>query len=114
MKYIMLVWKNGGTYRYIPIIFPNMFPHSDMAAMIMQHEIFKKENTSIELISAGDYNTIDGSCSGHSTTLGLKSRNAEDTKIISIYMYCHGIVYQMVDDFLSKETVPDEPTSLTS
>jgi hypothetical protein len=84
MKYIMFEHKR--TRQNIPVIFPNNVVHAVMAHALKHAEPFNQ----CALVSAGEYNGATGTCSGHSSTLKLTSRE-DDSTIISTMDYSHGI-----------------------
>lgn len=85
MKYI--VFKvNKPIKREIPVIFPDEFVHSDVAAMFMQNR------PSMKVVAAGDMSSLTMVCSGKSETLKKKSRGITDMNLITTYDYLHGIV----------------------
>ena len=85
MKYIIFQQKNPE--RKIAIIFPNDLTHSIMAESLLRSNI---EMCNAVPISAGEYNGIDGTCSGKSTTLNLKSNPEEDERLIQGLDYGFG------------------------
>jgi hypothetical protein len=80
----------GTVERKIPIVFPNLMVHKIVAAVsypLLQEHWPKAK---IELASAGDFNMIDGECSGRSESLGIESQ-PEDGHVIMNHDYFHGI-----------------------
>lgn len=89
MKYIVLRQNFGSFAKEIPVIFPDVLVHSDVA------ETMKRlpELRSADVISAGFVSSLDCdvACHGESTTLKLKSRGEQDSKFIKMYDYCHRV-----------------------
>lgn len=100
MKYIVLRTTNGDIVRDIPFIFPNHLVHADVAEALADMLIRKYASGSpatVQAISAGEISSLEiagdtHSCDGESTTLHLKSRGEEDSRMINTYDYYHGIV----------------------
>lgn len=90
MKYIMLQKHLGNNIiQRIPIIFPSNLVHEDVFYACKNIEGLE----STEIVSAGDFNTINCKCSGKSETLNVKSDSEEDSTIIFTYDYLYGIRY---------------------
>lgn len=88
-KYIVLEVdrKEAGLQR-LPIIFPDILVHADVAEAIMRLPNFVQHKATV--VSAGDC-SIEAQCSGHSETLNLNS-DAGDTDLINTFPYFHGIL----------------------
>ena len=74
----------------IPIIFPNVLNHDDMAKATHRNMIRNYNWTTVKVVSAGFINS-NGTCHGRSETLNIDSK-PEDTTIIKTYDYTHGMV----------------------
>lgn len=91
MKYIMLRRKySDGLIQEIPIVFPSMLVHADVAVAI--RDALYKYWPDIEIVRAGELGFIceTGWTSGKSESLGLES-DPEDCNIILGHDYFHGI-----------------------
>lgn len=108
MKYVVVRFRSQET----PIIFPNHFVHSQMAEalkrVMMEMSIAvmssrhpdipvsdlvaagDKIKEEIEVVSAGEC-LVQTICSGGSETLQVKSRGKEDSSMINMYDYLHGL-----------------------
>jgi hypothetical protein len=91
MKYVMFRVKHGAVSRDVPVMFPDILVHQEVARAMMPCMRRHFDNANISLVSAGDFDQMDCKCSGESTSLGLKAR-PEDGNIILTYAYLHGIV----------------------
>jgi hypothetical protein len=80
MKYIMFQTKDG---RKIPIIFPNLMVHSQVASKL--NDLIPDA----EVISAGEISLKVYKCYGHSTTLKVGVKKGDAT-LIHEYDYFHG------------------------
>lgn len=89
MKYVMFTMDFCGETRDVPIIFPDMLSHIDVA-MAVQSVCPELENATP--ISAGFVNSMDISVTPRdkSVTLGLASRT-QDGDTIRLYDYWHGM-----------------------
>lgn len=92
MKYIVLKTENM-IGRELPIIFPSILVHSDVAELMQTH-ISMTTRTKTKVVSAGEINLFGGEvlCSGKSTTLNISSRKDIDEELIKMYNYFHGVV----------------------
>lgn len=91
MKYLVLRAKTGGLTHEIPFIFPNNLVHRLVAGAV-KSTLRAHRYTAIECVSAGDYApSLDGACSGKSTTLSVESRGVEDERLIAMCDYGAGI-----------------------
>lgn len=97
MKYI--VFRSKKFARAFPVIFPDILVHADVADTIEMH-MRCHHNTDIEVVSAGELNLFgqEINCSGHSETLGIKSREETDDDLISGFNYHHGAIDPSLDD----------------
>lgn len=86
MKYIVFRTIDGR--QEIPIIFPNILVHIEVAQALA-----KLVKTS-RVVAAGEFSSldIDANCHGKSTTIGIKSREDEDDSLISNYDYHFGML----------------------
>ena len=87
MKYLMLRLTHATLTRDVPIIFPDMLVHCDIAA-VARH-IAGLEGA--VPIATGDIHLTAVSTHGESETLGLEARE-EDAHTITMYDYFHGYV----------------------
>lgn len=102
MKYVVLKMTVRGMSREVPVIFPDLISHVNMAASAVvaldaECEGFKKagDKVDITVVSAGFLSSmdIDAKCYGQSDSLdGLKSRESEDDDLIRMIDYTHGYV----------------------
>jgi hypothetical protein len=93
MKYVVLKVVNKGIERGIPIVFPDLLIHSEVAKQ-MQHMMLISHSMETEVVSAG-FLSLFGTkpeCSGNSESLGIKSRGEQDDQLITMYDYFHGVV----------------------
>ena len=79
--------KQHGVIREIPIIYPDILVHSDVAEAMLKVPGMEK----FKPISAGSCTLMACSCEGGSSTLKLKSRKG-DHNLINNYPYWHGII----------------------
>lgn len=86
MKYIMMKSQIGGITRKIPIIFPDILVHQDVAEAIRRLPQMRMS----EPDSAGFIQMHNISCHGESETLHITAKD-EDSDIISTMDYLHGI-----------------------
>lgn len=77
MKYVMLKVKCGDITHFYPVIFPNILVHADVARA-MQAVI----RMGAVVHSAGEFNCDDPLCYGKSETLGVKSDEKDDHRIM--------------------------------
>lgn len=94
MKYINIrvQFIKGGLVKLMPIIFPDELIHADMAKVMVKHVCDQyKEGVVVTVLSAGEYRSIDGACTGGSESLKLSARTVEDERLIKGYDYFHGI-----------------------
>lgn len=89
MKYVMFAIKSSWGTRHVPILFPDVLSHVDVALGV---QATCSELAKAKPISAGFVNSmdVDVATTGKSTTLGLESR-VEDAAIIKMYDYMHGL-----------------------
>ncbi|QEM42814.1 hypothetical protein FBPa10_0065 [Pseudomonas phage vB_PaeM_FBPa10] len=102
MKYVVLKMTVRGMSREVPVIFPDLISHVNMAASAVvaldaECEDFKKagDKVDITVVSAGFLSSmdVDAKCNGQSDSLGgLKSRESEDDELIRMIDYTHGYV----------------------
>lgn len=91
MKYVMFEQDMGQVKRKIPILFPTHLVHRDIAELV-EKIMREKYKWNIKLVSAGEFNYVDGTTYGKSTTLNMAS-NPDDGPVIQMYDYMHGVVY---------------------
>lgn len=92
MKYIVMSVCYGDVRtkirQLVPIIFPSQMVHEQVFDAIRPlYEI----NGPVQIVSAGDVTFNSVECCGDSETLDVKSRDAEDDRLINTYDYLHGI-----------------------
>lgn len=87
MKYVMFSIP-GLVVREMPIMFPDLLAHIDVAKAV-QAGVPELKNATV--VSAGSYDPVSCECFDGSTTLQVESRE-QDGKIILAYDYLHGIV----------------------
>lgn len=83
----MLEIDNGAFKRRLPIIFPDILVHADMAAAVQSLPMMGEAKP----IAAGSIDLLVGSCHGKSTTLNVASNEADDAELINAFPYFHGI-----------------------
>lgn len=86
-KYVMLEIDNGAFKRRLPIIFPDILVHADVAAAIQQIQGMAEAKP----VSAGSIDLFAEACHGKSTTLNVASNWEGDAKLINTFPYFHGI-----------------------
>lgn len=92
MKYVMLQFTKVGLKCHIPIIFPNILVHKDVAdymIVLLSH----KHQWDAKAVSAGEVCFIGNRVvvSGESATLGLKAK-PEDAYLIQMHDYNAGLL----------------------
>uniref|UniRef100_A0AB39AHU9 Phage protein n=1 Tax=Pseudomonas phage vB_PaeM_HTN4 TaxID=3236645 RepID=A0AB39AHU9_9VIRU len=102
MKYVVMKMTVRGMSREVPVIFPDLISHVNMAASALvaldaECEGFKKagDKVDITVVSAGFLSSmgIDVHCHGQSDSLnGLKARESVDDELIRMIDYTHGYV----------------------
>jgi hypothetical protein len=90
MKYVMLKIKQGSINRLVPIIFPDLLVHSEVAKYIGNMLLRTKTAQAVTPISAGDIDLNVSLVYGKSETLGLTACE-DDSNVIRDYSYFHGI-----------------------
>lgn len=86
-NYVVLRIADKGLERDIPIIYPDVLVHADVAAALERVPGLEKAVP----VSAGNLILDVVSCSGRSSTLKLESRGDEDKSLINSFPYFHGI-----------------------
>lgn len=104
LKYIMLELKIGQVVSHLPIIFPNLMVHSEVAKYIQQM-LFDVHKFDTKVHSAGEVTIECISCHGGSSTLNKDADLTLDRETIDMFDYFHGIV---------KELDAKEPSSTTN
>lgn len=91
MKYVMIKCSKGILDVRVPVIFPDLMMHADVARYM--EALLRRENNfdSAKPVSAGFYDPMDGAVSGKSESLDLKS-DPQDEQTIFTYQYTHGQV----------------------
>ena len=96
MKYVVVSFKAHGIEREFPFIFPEGMVHKDMYQMVERNLIMQERAESVECVGAGfiscrDVDPGESACHGMSESLGVKSRGPEDSRLISLLDYTHGL-----------------------
>jgi hypothetical protein len=93
MKYIVMEVKDENITLEIPFLFPDIVVHAVAAEHIGYGLVEQWPKAKIKPISAGMVQSLDCQveCSGESTSLNLKSREAIDTQLILMSDY--GSIY---------------------
>ena len=89
-SYIVFEVNTQGLKRELPVIFPDIIVHADMAKAVAKacSEYFR----SIKPVAAGQLDFDGGvECSGKSTTMKLASRGDKDRTLIVTMPYFHGV-----------------------
>jgi hypothetical protein len=104
---MFIIKREKGLEQEIPVLFPSLLVHIEVARAMKpcMHRHF--ENTDISVVSAGDFNAIDCECSGGSETLRVNSR-PQDGNIILSHDYLHGIVPMDGGSHLGKQRPSDK------
>lgn len=94
MKYIILRLE-GKIPREVPVIFPNLLVHADVASaittMIQADTDTSTSITDIRVVSAGFCDTAVG-CYGRSESLNITSRDIDDA-VINTVDYTFGLLF---------------------
>ena len=85
-KYVMLEIDNGAFKRRLPIIFPDLLVHADVAAAVQSLPMMGEAKP----IAAGSIDLLAAECHGKSTTLNV-SAGETDAELINTFPYFHGI-----------------------
>ena len=90
-KYIVLEIdrKSAGIQR-LPVIFPDVMVHRDVAAVISQLPNFKA--TQPKVVSAGSIELTAEHCGDGSETLQIEEGDPGDRDLINSFPYFHGII----------------------
>ncbi len=89
-SYVILQVETHGLKRELPVIFPDILVHADMAKAVQAvcSQYFQKSKP----VAAGQLDFDGGvECHGKSSTLQLKSRGDVDRNLIIAMPYFHGI-----------------------
>ena len=86
-NYIIFKKEIGGVVRELPVIYPDMLSHSDVAKSMSVVPGMK----GFTPVSAGQLQLVAESCSGQSRTLNLSSREDDDQRLINSFPYAHGV-----------------------
>lgn len=86
MKYVVFVKRAKTITIHVPVVFPNMLVHADVAKM-MTCDIGPLAGYKAD--SAGECSTFghDFMCHGESTTLGLKAKPNRDSELLHMADY---------------------------
>jgi hypothetical protein len=93
VKYIMFEVESNDIVIKVPVIFPAMLVHADVAR-VMEPVIRKtyQDKRKVRAVSAGEVSPLDmGATYGKSDTLGLESHE-HDGSTIAMYDYHHGVI----------------------
>jgi hypothetical protein len=92
VKYVMLEVTAQGITRKIPILFPDMLVHLEVANAIKPLLERQLRNVSIEIVSAGFFNSndVDIVCTGGSESCGVNAQDL-DAMTIAMHDYLHGL-----------------------
>ncbi|EMW9316467.1 hypothetical protein AAE121_005212 [Salmonella enterica] len=93
MKYIILR-LDGKIPREVPVIFPDLLVHTDVArtmATMIKEGSSNTNITDVRVVSAGFCNTT-VKCFGKSETLNIASRDIDDT-VINTWDYTFGLLF---------------------
>ena len=85
-KYIMLELDSGSLKRRVPIIFPDILVHADVAAAVQSLPMMGEAKP----IAAGSIDLMAAACHGRSSTLNV-SAGETDAELINTFPYFHGI-----------------------
>jgi len=98
VKYIVLkltvqIAGQDDLVREMPIIFPDALAHKDMAEAVLSLRAYPGMALA-EVVSAGFLSCVNlhPRCHGESESLKIKSRFEQDSKLIGMIDYSHGIV----------------------
>ena len=86
MKYVMLKRDHCGMEQHVPIIFPTMLSHSDVADAMKNVPELKDA----QVHSAGEISPMDMVATGKSITLQVEA-DEDDTQRIMMIDYYHGL-----------------------
>ena len=85
-KYVMLEIDNGAFKRRLPIIFPDILVHADVAAAVQSLPMMGEAKP----IAAGSIDLMAAACHGRSSTLNV-SAGETDAELINTFPYFHGM-----------------------
>lgn len=74
------------------MIFPDLMVHSIVADCFITACKLHWKTMKISVLSAGDYDARECVCSGESESLGVKSREDEDSRLVRTYDHLHGLI----------------------
>lgn len=104
MKYIMMritdQRPDGVMTRDIPIVFPSLLTHKDVALAVKD---YCPELSESHVVSAGFVNSISmqPDCHGASESIGVSSRGDVDSQILQMHDYAHGLQCLDRDEWLA-------------
>ncbi len=85
-KYIVLELDSGSFKRRVPIIFPDILVHADVAAAVQSLPMMGEAKP----IAAGSIDLMAAACHGRSSTLNV-SAGETDAELINTFPYFHGM-----------------------
>ena len=92
MKYIVLQATSGRSLKMeLPFVFGNNLAHKIVARHAAK-ALREHGYHSVKAVSAGEFNPMDGGCTGGSETLKLKSRGVKDVNLIGNHDYTGGML----------------------
>lgn len=103
MKYVIFEDEAGCRF---PIIFPDVFVHSDMAEYT-QYQSMDKLNKFVKPVSAG-FISLKGECFGESESLNLKSDKEMDTDLCNFGDSLYNVSKEMLPILIAKLRNPRE------
>lgn len=92
MKYVILYAEIAGVQKGLPLIFPDFLCHDHIVSSICSLLKEKYKINVSGVVSAGDIDIDQVSCSGYSPTLKIYSRDGEDDDLIESYDYLGGML----------------------
>jgi hypothetical protein len=92
MKYIVLQVIHNAHVKEVPFIFPDYMIHEDVAIRMSVALQAMWPGAAVKPISGGELSSLDinANCHGSSSTLGVRSRGAEDSRLFSTFDYTSG------------------------
>lgn len=91
MKYVVFKREHRGVVRELPVLFPEALVHAEVAKWLTSA---RGPLAGYSAVSAGFLSSLNvpAECHGKSDSLGLVSRGDEDSRLIAVVDYTHGIV----------------------
>lgn len=93
MKYVMLKLKHlsTGMERLVPVVFPTLLVHSDVAKSVGECQPLSSDHFSTTVDSAGFIRMDTLECYGESESLDKKSQPERDSEVVRTYSYMGGM-----------------------